>query len=89
MHCAIQEIGVPGKHHLRRIASALSRAAVMARQARKVSPTVHACAMQPFGVNGGSPSKISPAVPSPAARMWPNIGSKKDIASPAFPYTRK
>ena len=34
-------------------------------QARSVSATLHACAMQPRGANGASPSKISPMDPTP------------------------
>src|SRR6185503_12069410 len=34
-------------------------------QQRRASATLHACAMQPRGVNGGSASKISAIVPSP------------------------
>jgi hypothetical protein len=37
----------------------------MVCQARRVSATVQAWAMQPRGVCGGCPSKISPRVPSP------------------------
>src|SRR5260370_35641317 len=59
-------------------------AAMIARHARNVSPTVHACAMQPCGASGGSPSKISLAVPRPAASTCLNIGSSNDAATSGF-----
>ena len=40
--------------------------AVSVSHARSTSATVHACAMQPRGVKGGSASKISLSVPTPA-----------------------
>ena len=40
-------------------------AASISTQARSVSATDHACAGQPAGRKGGSPSKTSPSVPSP------------------------
>ena len=45
-------------------------------QARRISPTVHAWAMQPRGVCGGSPSKISASVPRPYESMWLPSGSR-------------
>ena len=45
-------------------------------QARRISPTVQAWAMQPRGVYGGSPSKISAIVPRPRAQMCEPRGSR-------------
>ena len=47
--------------------AAASPASWHARQARKISPTLQACAIAPRGACGGSPSKISPTVPTPCA----------------------
>ena len=41
------------------------RAAVRAHQARSVSATLQACAMQPPGLNGGSASNTSATLPTP------------------------
>src|SRR5271157_9856 len=40
------------------------------RQAREISATLQACAIQPRGRKGASPSKISEMYPAPASRMW-------------------
>lgn len=61
-----------------RLRACSRRAAVQGRtsvicQVRSTSATLQACATQPRGVNGGSPSKISLMLPMPwSARWWIN-----------------
>ena len=54
------------RRHLRYAAESESPRSSTA--ARRISATLHACAMQPRGRCGGSPSKISDTCPSPASR---------------------
>src|SRR5262249_17577252 len=67
--------------------AAVSLALATAVHPRMSSPTVQACAMQPRGLNGASPSKISLAVPRPWVFIWLAIGSKNDAASAGSPNT--
>src|SRR5208337_101189 len=57
------------------------------RQAREISATLQACAMQPRGRNGCSPSKISDMYPAPASRIWERMGrSRGAIVSRSRPF---
>jgi hypothetical protein len=64
------------------------RAVASSCQARNASPTDQACAMQPRGVNGESPSAISGSEPTPQAPISSPSGSRNARAASFRPCTR-
>src|SRR5262249_1558702 len=84
-------LGVDGLWHGELVGSArycFSVACVSKRHASSVQATDHACAGAPRGWCGGSPSKISPIVPTPWSSSASLIRSSKVSAASASPVTR-